>query len=581
MTGASDWIGKIGSPFERYYLFVFIVLFLIYLSPLAILQENSYIAIHDNLDSEISWYTVLARSGKTFDPRARIDQIMNGIPRACLPSGLSVITWLFLVFSPFTAYSINHVLVHVSAFIGMYLLLERHLKKREGVDKFIAVGVAFCFAVLPFYSIYGLSIAGQPLLLFVFLNIISKKAASILDYLIILLFPFYSSLVLSGIFIVSALGIWFIADWVRNRKLNTHFALGILLLGFTYLVVEYNLLDSMFVSETFVSHRIEWDFYSQSIPLYQAIKRTFLNFVFGQYHAASLHQCIVLIAVPLAGISAYLKRLDSSKLFFTLLAVALLFSTVYGFQHWNGLIPIKEKVNILYTFNFSRFHWLHPMLWYVIFALSLSLISKIGWEGGRCLVIGLIVFQILFNLGHNVELTQPVENFVKRVVGISDRSISYSQFFSEDLFGEIKRYIGEPQEDYRVISIGLHPSIAQYNGFYTLDSYQHNYPLAYKHQFRKIIAQELEKNERWRDYFDAWGSRCYVFVDEVKGFTVTKDQSVEVSGLILNTEALKEMGGRYILSAVEILNYEENNLRLLNVFENDKSPWRIYLYQVE
>ncbi|MDA6131502.1 DUF6044 family protein, partial [Escherichia coli] len=58
------------------------------------------------------------------------------------------------------------------------------------------------------------------------------------------------------------------------------------------------------------------------------------------------------------------------------------------------------------------------------------------------------------------------------------------QFYAEEQFSAIKEYIGLPQEDYRVASIGLHPAIAQYNGFYTLDSYNNFYPLTYKYQFR-------------------------------------------------------------------------------------------------
>ena len=68
-----------------------------------------------------------------------------------------------------------------------------------------------------------------------------------------------------------------------------------------------------------------------------------------------------------------------------------------------------------------------------------------------------------------------------------------------------------PVEDYRVASIGIHPAIAQYNGFYTLDTYNNFYPLSYKHEFRKIIEKELEKNKKIRNYFDAWGGRCYFF----------------------------------------------------------------------
>ena len=44
---------------------------------------------------------------------------------------------------------------------------------------------------------------------------------------------------------------------------------------------------------------------------------------------------------------------------------------------------------------------------------------------------------------------------------------SVKEFYAEELFTEIKEHIGRPVEEYRVASVGLHPAIAQYNGFYT------------------------------------------------------------------------------------------------------------------
>ncbi|GAA3312748.1 hypothetical protein GCM10020331_001250 [Ectobacillus funiculus] len=92
---------------------------------------------------------------------------------------------------------------------------------------------------------------------------------------------------------------------------------------------------------------------------------------------------------------------------------------------------------------------------------------------------------------------------------------SFRQFYSEHLFQEIKNYIGKPQQSYRVASIGLHPAIAQYNGFYTVDTYTNFYPLSYKYQFRAIIAKELDKSPVLKDYYDHWGNRVYVFVAEL------------------------------------------------------------------
>ena len=101
---------------------------------------------------------------------------------------------------------------------------------------------------------------------------------------------------------------------------------------------------------------------------------------------------------------------------------------------------------------------------------------------------------------------------------------TFQEFYAEEHFKKSTNISGCRKAAYRVASIGLHPAIAQYNGFYTLDTYNNYYPLEYKHQFRKIIAAELDKKRTLRRYFDEWGGRCYIFVDELgKKYDYRKD----------------------------------------------------------
>ena len=50
-------------------------------------------------------------------------------------------------------------------------------------------------------------------------------------------------------------------------------------------------------------------------------------------------------------------------------------------------------------------------------------------------------------------------------------ALDWDKFFAEDIFSQINMAIGEPQENYRVISVGIYPAAAAYNGFYCLDGY--------------------------------------------------------------------------------------------------------------
>lgn len=61
---------------------------------------------------------------------------------------------------------------------------------------------------------------------------------------------------------------------------------------------------------------------------------------------------------------------------------------------------------------------------------------------------------------------------------------------------------------------------------------------------------------------------------------VQKNSKLHLKHLELNTDVFKEMGGRYIFSAVPIDNAFENHLALDKEFVSKTSVWKIYLYKV-
>lgn len=245
-------------------------------------------------------------------------------------------------------------------------------------------------------------------------------------------------------------------------------------------------------------------------------------------------------------------------------------SVWYAFWFYTGWQPLKERFAVLNTFNFARFHFLRPLVLYVLFALSLAFLWQLG-KRWRILVKGAVIAQCLILFYCNEEW------YYRRV-----HAPSFKEFYAVSLFENIADYIGEPKQNYRVGTIGLHPAIAQYNGFYTLDTYNNFYPLSYKRQFRKIIAAELRKNKHLKRYFDTWGGRCYLFSAELgKWYDHRKTSKKKIRHLQLNTAAYASLGGRYIFSAVPIQNAAANHLRFKRFFEHPETLWRIYLYEVE
>jgi len=163
---------------------------------------------------------------------------------------------------------------------------------------------------------------------------------------------------------------------------------------------------------------------------------------------------------------------------------------------------------------------------------------------------------------------------------------SYQAFVAPALFANIQQHIrqqtGQPPAQYRVACLGLPPSVAQLNGFYTLDSYQNNYPLAYKRRFRPLVAGELAKSPVLRAYFDDWGNRCYLMSAELgKNFRVGALPARPVQDFAFNAGAFYQLGGRYVLSAVRLATPARSGLRLQGEFQDATAYWRVYLYSVQ
>ena len=552
---------------ETKHIFLASILLVLFVSPLYILGENAHIRVHDNLDSNIAWYKTVKDSGQLFgDINSVISQVMNGIPRNTYGTEFSGIQWLHHLFPSMLAYAISQSITRVVAFVGMYLLLRHHFIKAKDGDV-IRVWVALAFALTPFWPSGMLSTLGMPLALWAFLNIRSGKY-SWKEWMTLILLPLYSSFVLGFFFFLVAMGLLWLRDLLVKKNWNGIFFGSIATMTAVYLLIEYRLVYSLVFPEAPTSRS---EFIMSTLGFWRTIRLIFKNYFLGHNHVMTLH---TLVIVPLSFIALWALKgkmkgtLEKRYLYLFLLNAIL--SVWYAFWFFKGWAPLKEQFQLLNTFNFARFHFLRPLIIYLMFAVGLFMLWRLGKNGQRFVKLCLIV-QIIVLFGANEEIKY-------RSAG----KPSFKQFYATSQFNEIDQYIGASKSSYRVASIGIHPAIAQYNGFYTLDTYNNFYPLEYKHQFRKIIASELDKNATLKKYFDTWGGRCYIFVDELgKKYDYRKNSKKKIQHLDLNTEVFKSMGGKYIFSAVPIVNAKSNGLLFKKAFDDKDSAWRIYLYEVQ
>ncbi|MGG4489136.1 DUF6044 family protein [Metabacillus idriensis] len=536
----------------------------LYVAPLFILNENAHIRVHDNLDSNLAWYKVLTENGYLLSGlNETLPQIINGLPRNALGSEWNLQIWLYNWFPTMTAYAFSQSITRIFAFLGMYLLLKDHfLKERQ--YQFIHAGTALTFALTPFWPQGMLSTLGMPLALWAFLNIRNGNrywlSVAVLTFL-----PFYSSFVLGFFFFLTAAGILWIIDLMKKKKWNLPFLISIGYMSFVYCIVEYRLIYSFLFSSESNSRD---EYFHARLPLWRVIRLTFKNFVLGHTHVMTVHGLVILPVTLIALYIIFRKRIwRTEKPFVLLFILNFCLSAWYAFWFYKGWLPLTERFHFMDTFNFARFHFLRPIIIYLGFALGLKILFNEFPKKG---VIGALLLAQVIVLGlFNDEI-------------IYHKKPSVKEFYAEEQFAEIKEHIGMPVEEYRVASLGLHPAIAQYNGFYTLDTYNNFYPLSYKYQFRKIIEKELSKNKRLRIYFDEWGGRCYLFTSEhEKKYMFTKDSAKVFEHLDLNTKPFKKMGGEYIFSSLPIEQPEKNHLVLDKVFHSPESAWRIYLYKVK
>ena len=584
--------------------------------PYFILGKDSIFVYHDQLDGEVIAYLLQARH--LWDGSSVLPEFMNGAAKTALTMPAPVCVLFYRLLPAELALACMQILGSFTGYVGMYLLIRwagegaDGLRERKGLVSFLAMTVGCMYAYLPFLPVYGLSQYGLPLLLYCILRLGEKgqsKNSVISCYVYILLFGVNSSLVLSGF---AVLGIWALAELVT--LLRRHFsgrqviAWGLLLL--TYILENGALLSQIFAGQgKVVSHKTEYtlspvSFFDQFVT----------NFLQGGQHSVDYHGGI-LVVLLLAAVALLLKKravekngLSGEKRLCGSLVLSLV--VILGFAAaaalWDSSIGIavRSQLGALKGFQANRVLWLSPCLWYFILGCSLLVLAEqlparrtdAGQttekqkkaRKGSAIALAMTAAALLFTMitAGRILLSSNLKPNLQKVVNRDYGAMSFRDYYAVDVLDQVQEYLreqcGEEPEEYRVVSLGIDPAAALYHGFYCLDGYSNNYSLEYKHRFREIIAPELEKSEYLTDSFDHWGNRCYLFSAECPGYYTVQKGGFYFQDYEINAESLRQLGGRYLLSAAYIDHSEETGLELVcpDAFETEDSYYRIYLYRV-
>lgn len=561
---------------KRYWSFVVVIVFLlISFIYLFILKDCGIVApIHDNLDSSVSQMKMLKDNNLFFNNG--IVPFLGGIDRNFLESDFHLVSFLYIIFNPYFAYIFYYYIQLIVAIIGFICLKEICFKEKD-INIFIMIG--FIYGLLPTHVLLKIGFSSIPLIISLLISLFNKL--SIKRLLFLLIYPMLSSFPTFGIFICGYILVYFIIDIIIKKKPNINILICLIILSLGYILVDWRLFYQILFGKSDTLRAV--NYYKEYYDLLGTIhnfKDALLNSI---PHAEDLHKYVVLplvigYLVYYLFISIKQKKIKSffHDWFIYLFVLIILNSLIYAFDSFEPFSKLLEKmIPILKGFNFGRAIWLNPFIWYLLFAIAIVRINK---KKLSIVLISLSLTTVCLSRGKYSYIIPNTIKVYHKLTNVNDDSLAYNEFFSIEIFDEIKETIN--YNDDWSIAFGMHPSILNYNGISTLDGYCSFYPNDYKIKFREIIAPELAIDNHHRNDYDNWGGRAYIYSLETH-YTPEKDSYKNTeANLIIDINAFKKMNGRYIFSRVKIINYEKLGLVYFGSYSNENSPYTIYLYSI-
>ncbi len=571
-------------------------LFLVYY---ILLGKNVYFDINDILDESLFNYVLHGKY--MFSGVSQYPEMLTGVPVSGMSISSPIFVPLYHFFPVFTAFMIQFALTAAIAYLGMYACVR---KLTDSSIISVLAGAALMW--LPWNPIYGLSQAGLPVIIFAFLLLADEKKfslKSIVPYALVILYTLGAHLVWIGFVPAGALILVAIIFLVKKRPDSLPFYAGIIIFFLSYILVNLDLVKDFFVNTGFISHRTE------TIVSGEGFNTCFGIFLWGNVYARTLHHYLIIPIVALLVLYTLMLTVFNGKWFkdngelrekilklyipgIGLFILNILIALIYGICESDAVTAWRNSQSgILKFFQLNRIYWIYFASWYIdaalIFMMPVRFHSEIKrkpgitgrWPLMLCwLFIALISLPTAWNIRQNGNWILNKSQYKNDChVGL----MSWNDFYAEGLMEDIKEYIGEDQSTYRVASLGISPAVSLEAGFYTIDGYSNNYSLEYKHAFRKVIEKELEKSTYLKSYYDTWGNRCYVFTADAPSDNGSKYQEFTYRDLQVNTDAMKELGCEYIISAAQIEDPDSLSLTFCDTFERDDSFYRLWLYKLE
>lgn len=548
-------------------------------------REGSYIQVHDNLDLFASQLQMM-KNTDTFFAHDVLLPMLGGISRNNFGSEFSLYNILFFLLPNFWAYMAGYALkIGIGIFSFCLLAKDIYGEKYEAYRPLILV-IATAYGMIPVFPAYGIAFTSVPIIVFLLRRIYLQPNKWL--YLGVFLYPLLSYFSYFGIFLLAYVVLAVIILWIRDRHFPKGITISLFLLAAGYIVFEHRLFKEMLFSDVVT---IRGSMINADLSFAENLKSVWDVFSITNFHEQDSHMYLVLpvcMIVLLVSNIGYIRRKEYRKIWTdscNLVFAFIVFNCIiYGFYNWKAFRDLVEAIVPQLTgFQFNRFTFFNPFLWYVFLFLSVKKMydSCKKWEIVLANAIAMTATVIVMFMPqvYNDFYNTCYYNAYSILKQTQVKDLNYREFYSHDLFESIKEDIGYTDE--WSAAYGLHPAILQYNGIATLDGYLGMYSQEYKEAFREVIAPALETAEGNRAYFDDWGARAYLFSgSDENTYVPYRDLGLTDYSLQINPDAYKALGGHYIFSRIEISNREKLGLLLKGVYTHDSSPYTIYLYEV-
>lgn len=550
-----------------------------------IFRENSYIQVHDNMDLFVAHLQILKNTDTFFAQDVSLP-MLGGVSRDTFGSEFSLYNILYYLLPNFWAYMTGYALKIGIGIFSFCLLAKDVYGEKYAEYRPLILVCAVAFGMIPVFPAYGIAFTSVPLIVWLLRRIYHTPSKWL--YLGVFLYPLVSYFSYHGFFILAYIVCAVIILWIKDRKFPKGIALSCVVLALGYVVFEYRLFKEMLFSDvvTIRSTMVETKY-----TLAENIQSAYDIFCNAMFHAQDSHYYVVLRAAVIGLVLinvGYIRRKEGKKILSdscNLIFLFLIFNTViYGVYYWEAFRNLVfTLVPQLTGFQFNRTIYFNPFLWYVLLFLLMKRLydakkSILRYLANVIVVAAALVVMFTPQMYNDFYRTCYYHAYaIIKQKEVND--LNYREFYSEELFDKIKEDIGYNQE--WSAAYGMHPAVLQYNGIATLDGYLGLYEQEYKEAFREVIAPALETAEWNRNYFDTWAARTYlVSASDENTYAPYKNLELQDKRLMINTDAYKGLGGRYIFSRVLIENQAELGLELRGTYTDDSSPYTIYLYEV-